>query len=123
VLSEQTPSTDSVAVVLQEENQSFLTDSLDLKKLLRDVSKHSKVAIDKLVDLLKCDDPRTQLAAAKTLLEMQVQLTKDMNTDKLQRMIAQLKLGGTRKLVAVSQDDDDEKDSRPVVDFATIKQM
>lgn len=125
-MSDQTDSTSgasgAVQVVLQEE--SFLTNGLDLKKLLRDVSKHSKAAIDKLVKLMDSEDHKVALAAAKTLLEMQTAITKDMNTDQLQRLIAQVKLkgGGGRALVPVSGEDDEEND-RPTVDFTTIRQV
>lgn len=127
-MSETDPSTSgatsevgAVQVVLPEE--SFLSGGLDLKKLLRDLSKHGRTAIDKLVKLMENDDPKVALAAAKTLLEMQTTVAKDMNTDQLQRLIAQVKLGrGTKTLVPVGEKDDEEND-RPVVDFTTIRQV
>lgn len=124
-MSDQTDSTGSVAVVLQEENPSFLVGGLDLKKLLRDLSRHSKDAIDKIVALMASKDEKVALAAAKTLLEMQTQVAKDMNTDQLQRLIAQVKLnlGGGKRLIPLKDDDDEESPGKPVVDFTTIKQV
>lgn len=127
-MSDQTDSTSgansgsgAVQVVLQEE--SFTNGGLDLKKLLRDISKHSKAAIDKIVALMASKDEKVALAAAKTLLEMQTTVAKDMNTDQLQRLIAQVKLKpGSKTLVPVGQEDDEEND-RPVVDFTTIRQV
>lgn len=123
VLSDQTDSTGSVAVVLQEENPSFLVGGLDLKKLLRDLSKHSKTAIDKIVVLMESKDEKVALAAAKTLLEMQTQVAKDMNTDQLQRLIAQVKLnlGGGKRLIPLKGEEEDEENRKPVVDFTTIQ--
>lgn len=123
-MSDQTDSTGSVAVVLQEENPSFIVGGLDLKKLLRDLSRHSKDAIDKIVALMASKDEKVALAAAKTLLEMQTQVAKDMNTDQLQRLIAQVKLnlGGGKRLIPV-KGEDEEDSGKPVVDFTTIRQV
>lgn len=120
-MSEETGSTGSVAVVLQEEVPSFLKDGLDLKKLLRDLAKHSSKAVDKLVTLMSNDDPKIALQAARTLVEMQVQVAKDINSDQLQRLIAQAKLGsGQKQLIPVSGEGNED---RPVVDFTTIREI
>lgn len=126
-MSDQTDSTatssaGSVAVVLQEENPSFLVGGLDLKKLLRDLAKHSGKAIERLVILMSSQDEKVALTAAKTILEMQTQVAKDMNTDQLQRLIAQVKLnlGGGKRLIPM-KGEDEEDSGKPVVDFTTIQ--
>lgn len=118
-MSDKADSTTSV-VVVQEESTSFTGKGmgLDLKKLLRDLTKHGTAAIEKLVALMGSEDHKVALTAAKTLLEMQVQVAKDMNTDQLQRLIAQVKLGATKRLVNAKGEEDD--DGKPIVDFTNI---
>lgn len=121
-MSDNTGSTGSVAVVLQEEAPSFLKESLDLKRLLKDLTKHGKAAVDKLVSLMESDDEKIAIQAAKTLLEMQAQVAKDMNNDQLQRLIAHIKLGKEqRQLIPVKGEE--EENPRPVVDFSTIREV
>lgn len=115
--------TGSVQVVVTEEAPSFLNGGLDLKSLLRSLKAHSKTAVDKLVLLMSNDDPKVALAAAKTLLEMHATVAKDMNTDQLQRLIAQVKLGSGRKELVPVKTDEEEEDDKPVVDFTTIRKI
>lgn len=111
----------SVPVTLAVETPDFMTSVLDLKKLLRDLSKHSKTAIEKLAVLIASQDERIALSAVRTLLEMQTQIAKDINTDQLQRLIAQVKLnGGVKRLLPVDKEDE-EQDDRPTVDFTNIR--
>lgn len=116
-MSDQTVST-SVVVELKQEPQSFLTQSIDLKRLLKDVSKQSKPAVDALVKLLASQDEKIRLSAAKALLDLQVSVAKEINADQMQRLVAELKLsGGSKRLVEV------EEDNRPLVDFTTIREV
>lgn len=111
--------TGSVQVVVTEE-RNFLAGTLDLKALGRQLKGLSKKALDKIEALLENPDPKMQLAAAQFLINMQIQVTKDMNTDQLQRLIAQVKLGsGRRELIPVNPED--EEDKPPQLDFSTIR--
>lgn len=116
-MNEQTGST-SIVVELQPEVQSFLTTGIDLKRLLKDVAKTSKDAVQALVTLLASKDEKIVLTAAKALLELHVNVADKINADQLQRLIAEVKLNpsGTRKLTAVDDD-------RPLVDFSTIREV
>lgn len=119
-MSEQTDST-VVVVELKEEKQSFLTGSLDLKRLLREVSRQSKPAVDALVLLLASKDEKIRLTAAIKLLELQVSVAKEINTDQIQRLIAELKYNPTGKKNLVAVDDDDS--DKPLVDFHNIQKI
>jgi len=117
-MSDQAVST-SVMVELQQEVPSFLTQSIDLKRLLRDVSKQARPALDALIGLLASKDEKIRLTAAKTLLELQVSVAKEINTDQMQRLIAEVKLtGASKRLVPIGEDD-----NRPLVDFTTIREI
>ncbi len=110
----------AVSVTLKEANESFLDGSLDLTSILKNVKKHQKAAIEKLVSLMDSEDQKIAFSAAKSLLDMEIQLSKEMNTDKLQRLIAQAKFStGSRKTLLSVEDQDD----MPIVDFTTIKEI
>lgn len=106
-------------VELQPEVQSFLTTGIDLKRLLRDVSKQAKPAVEALVNLLASKDEKIKLAAAKALLELNVNVASAINDDNLKRLIAEVRLNpsGTRRLVA-----SDDK-TTPLVDFGTVREV
>lgn len=111
---------DSASTVeLQTEVQSFLSTGVDLKRLLRDVSKQSKSAVEALAGLLTNQDPKIQLAAAKALLDLNVNVASAINDDNLKRLIAEVRLNpsGTRRLVAA------DEDNSPLVDFSTIRSV
>ena len=117
-VSDQAVSTSSVVVELQPEVPSFLNGGIDLKRLLKDVAKQSKTAVEALVGLLGSKDEKTRLAAAKALLELQVTVAKEINADEVNRLIAEVKLTGASKaLIPVEEDD------RPLVDFTTIREV
>lgn len=112
------PSGSASVVELQPEVQSFLTTGIDLKRLLRDVSKQSRNAVEALAKLLTSQDEKIKLAAAKALLELNVNVAAAINDDNLKRLIAEVKLNpsGTRRLVAAD-------DNTPLVDFSTIRSV
>ncbi len=116
-MSNQTGS--APVVELQPELQSFLTTSIDLKRLLRDVSKQAKPAVEALVALLASTDEKIKLSAAKALLELNVNVASAINDDNLKRLIAEVRLNpsGQRRLVGP-----EEKDA-PLVDFSTIREV
>lgn len=99
------------------EVQSFLSGGVDLKRLLRDVAKQSKPAVEALVELLKSQDERIKLTAAKALLELNVNVASTINDDQLKRLIAETKLGqGTKQLLDVDA-------GYPVVNFSQIQEV
>lgn len=117
-MSDQAVSTASVVVELKQEVPSFLHGGIDLKRLLKDVAKQSKPAVEALVKLLESKDEKVRLTAAKTLLELQVTVAKEINADEVNRLIAEMKLQGASKaLVPVEEED------RPLVDFTTIREV
>jgi GTPase Era involved in 16S rRNA processing len=94
-MSDQTPT----IMVVQPDTPSFLSTSVDLKKLLRAVSKESAKAIDVLVKLLESKDEKTRLTAATKLLEFQVTVADKISQDQMQRLIAQGKVSWCRWVV------------------------
>lgn len=102
--------------VLVVDTPSFLNDGIDLKTALAHLTKQQKVAVDTLVKLLKDDDPKIKLGAATKLMEFSIEVAKIINTDSLQRMIAEIKIGRGKRLV-------DQPPARPMVDFGTIQQV
>ena len=82
------------------------------KKLLDILSKESQDAVDALVRLLKSQDEKIVLGAAKAVIELQRDLANDINTDDLQRIIANVKYGGPKEL---------EEDDTPMIDFNSLQ--
>jgi hypothetical protein len=99
------------------EVQSFLSTGLDLKRLLKEVAKQQRPAVEALVKLLASQDERIKLAAAKALLELNISVASAINDDQLKRLIAETKIGnGAKRLVDVDT-------GYPRVDFGTIRQV
>ena len=110
----------AVAVDMKKDVPSFLRGSIDLKRVLRDVSKQSKTAIEALVGLLSSEDERVRANAAKTLLELQVTLAKEVNNDQITRLIAELRWTNNPKTLVPLDDDDD---MTPIVDFSQVREI
>jgi len=117
-VSDQAVSTPSVVVELKQEVPSFLNGGIDLKRLLKDVARQSKPAVEALVKLLESKDEKVRLTAARTLLELQVTVAKEINSDEVNRLIAEMKLHGASKALVPVEDED-----RPLVDFTTIREV
>lgn len=115
-MSDQDGSTGSGAVVLTDV-PDFLDTPADLKKLLRSVSAQAKPAVEALVGLLVSKDEKIRLTAATKLLELQMMIAKEINSDNLNRLIAQVKIGN-KKLFPGSDDPD-----KPLVDFTTVRSV
>lgn len=98
--------------------QSFLSSGLDLKKLLRDVSKQSRPAVEALVDLLNSPDDKVKLSAATALLKLNVDVATAINEDALKRLIAETKVNGGSRLLTESS-----ATMTPLVDFANIRSI
>lgn len=113
----------NLVVETQETLPSFLEDKIDLRRLVREISRASGPAVDALVKLLESPDDRVRLQAATKLVEFQVQVAKEISSDQMQRLIAEIKLvrdggqGGKKKLIPV------EQPRRPLVDFGTIREV
>lgn len=107
--------------VYEAKEVSFLDNGLDLKKLLRDITKHSKAAVEVLVQCIQqTTDKKMQLTAALKLLELQTTIAKDINDDQLRRLIAEIKVN--RGGVGTLENTETEK-QRPLVDFENIRSV
>lgn len=122
-MSDNNASAATVDVYVPAENKlpSFLTDTIDLKRLLKNVASHSKPAIEALVACLASKDEKIRLTAASKLLEFQVQIAKEINADQMQRLIAEVKLSG--RAGSKTTTDLVPEDRRPIVDFTTIREI
>lgn len=117
----------SVHVTTQATNPSFLSDSTalsQLKKLLKDFNKNSSKALEALIGVMETTkDEKLKAQCAKDILQMTVQLAKEVNTDQMQRLIAEIKFnrGPQGKLVQLEDDKDEDEKLPPKVDFSVIK--
>lgn len=107
-------------MTVSEQTASFTTTALDLKDLLKNLAKHGKKAAQKLADGLESKDEKIAQTAAIKLLELQVEVAKQINNDQLNRLVAQVKLGNGKSVKEISLDEDK---GRPLVDFATIQEV
>lgn len=109
--------------VLSEVNQSFLSDSIssDLKSLLLALKRASKGAVEVLVKIMENDkiDPKVQVAAAKAILDSQVEVASKITADQIQRLIAEIKLNrGVKNAKQLGEDN-----NTPVVNFTDIREV
>ena len=99
------------------EVQSFVSTGIDLKRLLKDVAKQSRPAVEALVGLLASQDEKIKLAAAKALLELNISVATAINDDQLKRLIAETKIGnGAKRLMDVDA-------NAPLVNFEEIREV
>lgn len=121
-MSEEKSSTVSLVVETQPELPSFLDDKIDLKKLAREISKATSAAVEVLLKLLESKDERVRLEAAKKLVDLQVQIAKEISTDQMNRLIAEIKLvRAPQKNLIEAPDGGNGDKPKPVVDFTTIR--
>lgn len=116
----------SLVVESQPDLPSFLDDKIDLKKLARDIAKGTSKAVEVLISLLESDktDEKIKLQAASKLIEFQIQISKEISADQMQRLIAEIKLVRQPKQRLIdAPDGGDGKPLRPVVDFHTIREV
>lgn len=114
----------NTVTVLTETNQSFLTSSTissDLQSLLNALKRASKSAVATLVRVM--EDPKadlkTQVAAAKAILDSQVDVASKINQDSIQRMIAEIKLNrGVQSTTQLVEDS-----NSPIVNFSDIRSI
>jgi LPS O-antigen subunit length determinant protein (WzzB/FepE family) len=115
--------TTSTVMVVKPDATNFLDESVDLKKLLKALSKVSAKAIEVLVKQLESTDDKARERAAKLLLEMQVTVAEKISADQMQRLIAQVKLTRpTGTLVPLGGEGGGQK-QRPLVDFGNIQEI
>lgn len=96
----------------------------DLQALFRGLEKVSKKAIKKLVEGLESTDEKLSIECAKTLLRFQVDVSKEINTDAMQRTIAEIRFNNTaiQKIKNIASSED-ELPPRTVVDFSNIQNL
>ena len=111
----------SKPVVVKDKPMTFIKESNELTKLLKRLERASEKAVDVIENIMETSkDEKVQMAAATKLLEFQVATSKEINTQNMQNMIAEIKLnrdGGGLKGIGHG----DASDNVPLVDFGTIK--
>lgn len=111
----------TLVVETKEEEHSFLTETIDLKKLAKKLTTNVNSAVDVLVGFLESKDDRLKMQAATKLLEFHVSVAKEISADQMQRLIAEIKVAKgskTQKLI-----DAENGKTKPVVDFTTIRAL
>jgi HEAT repeat protein len=111
----------TVTAVVQEQNNSFLTDEVQLKALAKALSKLNKETINVLEDLLKSKDERVRMQVAFKLLDLEVDVKKVISQDQMQRLIAEIKLNQASTTKQLTAEQEDKNKNRPIVDFTTIR--
>jgi hypothetical protein len=88
----------------------------ELAKLVRDLKKISKKAIEVLEKGLDSQDERVRMLAAEKLLKFYTDAAKDVNEDELKRLLLEVKLRGMVGAGSTAQEDEDT----PALDFDNI---
>lgn len=115
-------SNNSSQLLVIKDDISFVQDEIKLKKLLKALDKASMEAVEVLLKCMASNDEKIRLTAATKLLDFHIDVTEKINSDKIQRMVAELKLvkaGNNGKLVPP----EDDAPSRPVLDFSRIQEV
>ena len=71
-------------------------------------------------------DDRLKAQCAKDILAMTIATNKEISQDQMQRLIAEIKLNRapqTKQIPVDSDDDTEDKPSKPVVDFSVIRTL
>lgn len=95
---------------------SFITEKHELTSLSNKVRKLNNAALKVLEEGLNDSDVKVRLECAKTLLKMDVDISKIINDDAMNRILAELKMNGEIKNVG-------NTNTRPLVDFSSIQQV
>lgn len=110
---------------------SFLREAHDLDSLVKQLDKKVKGAVEHLASLVtdvEADD-KLRFESAKALLDFRVKVGEIVNKDKLQRLIAEVRLNGpaapSMKTIGTNADDEAGEDdvSTPIVDFQYIRKI
>lgn len=95
----------------------------DLSKLLKSLNSVSSEAIEVLTEGLRNEDKKLAIDCAKTLVRFQVEVSKDINTDTMQRTIAEIRFNqDQQKAIKDLEDSEDLPVQRTFVDFGTIQE-
>ena len=95
---------------------SFITEKHELTTLSNKVRKLNSAALKVLEDALADPDVKVRMEAAKALLKMDIDISKIINDDAMNRILAELKMNGEIKNVG-------NNNNRPLVDFSSIQQV
>lgn len=96
----------STNILIHKEEHALTTLSKKVKGL-------SEKALNTLEQGLSSEDERVRMDCAKTLLKMDVDISKIINEDSMNRLLLQLKLEGNPA----------PKDTTPLVDFSNIQEV
>ena len=94
---------------------SFIREDHELSKLSKSVRKLNTKALAVLEDSLSDEDPKIRMEAAKTLLKMDIDISKIINEDAMNRIIAELKVNGELKEI--------KSNNTPLIDFNNIQDV
>ena len=109
----------STTVALQVKKRTFLEDEIQLKVLSRELGRASKDAVAVLVKALESKDQRIQMQAAVKLIEFDVEVKRAISSDQIQRVIAEIKVGGGSKTLEL----EDGNKKKPIVNFNEIRSI
>ncbi len=94
---------------------SFIREEHELSKLSKNIRKLNTKALAVLEDSLSDEDPKIRMEAAKTLLKMDIDISKIINEDAMNRIIAELKVNGEVKEI--------KSNNTPLIDFNNIQDV
>ena len=104
----------------------FIKKRHELAELLGQIKRGSSEAVSLLVETMNDSDPengiplKTRLECATKLLELDIAITKQINSDQLMRQIAEIKAKGYRG-VGGTTSEDEPRQLPPITDFSTIQ--
>jgi predicted oxidoreductase len=119
----------NLVITVQEENPSFLNDKdkIDLYKLLKKLDKASLEALENLVKIMETtQDEKLRAQVSKDIIRFKIDVAKEINTDQMQRLIAEIKLnrGPQGKLIPLEgASDTEDQIKRPIVDFSKVHSL
>lgn len=94
---------------------SFIRDEHDLQPISNKLRKLNSKAIAVLENNLSSDDPKIQIEAAKLLLKFEIDISKIINEDTMQRLLLELKQNGNEH--------QERPNNVPLVDFSNIQDV
>ncbi len=98
---------------------SFLDGAIDLKPLQRTIKRHTQAAIDAMVNVIESTkDEQLKARTSAKLVELYVQIAKEINDDQLKRLVAEIKMNQASQMLLPS-----DQANRPLVDFGTIAEV
>ncbi len=91
----------------------FLREKHDLQATSDKLKKLSGKALEVLENNLMSDDPKIQMEAAKLLLKFDIDISKIINEDAMQRLLLELRENGNPP----------PKNTTPLIDFSNIQDV